>query len=109
MTWKEAAPKGFDLSEKNSRQRVIRITKVELRSTYEASTVTGRDRDGNELTFRFLPVTKVHKLNPEESTITMVEALRDGRFPLAINQMVLVRWKVHLATRSRIVLRFTVK
>ncbi len=108
MTCHEAVPEGFTLTEDRSRLTLIEVTEILLQPTCEKSIVKGRDREGIEQSFYFLPGTKLRQLLPEETVREMTEALQNAEFPFAVGQQVIVAWKPYRTPRSRIAVKFTV-
>ena len=85
---------------------MIEITKYDL----EKSTISGKTKDGQELSFRFSPKTKVRRLTPVDLTRTMGELrlAQPHSFPLDLNQEVLVEWKLDPRTSDRVAVGVTV-
>jgi hypothetical protein len=85
---------------------VIDITTINL----EKSTISGTTRDGQELSFRFLPATKIRRLTPIDLTETLggLRLARPNSFPLSLHQEVLVDWKIDAKTAERVAASFTI-
>jgi hypothetical protein len=104
-----AWPQDFVLSKQEAHRTVIEVTSIDLERSYEESSFTGKDGDGNRHVFLFLPKTKVRRLILEDSTTDLAELLREsGTFPLVVEQEVLVTWKLHDARNQKIVVQLTI-
>lgn len=96
------------MDEKDAEHSIIEITKIEIKETYDQSSISGKDREGKELVFRFLPFTRIHRLSPQDSTRTVADVLREaGRLPLEVDQEVLVTWKPY-PHRGQIAIKLTI-
>jgi hypothetical protein len=86
---------------------IIEITKIDV----EKSTISGKTKAGQELSFRFLPTTRVRRLKPIDLTRTMGELrlANPHSFPLGLYQEVGVEWKVDAKTADRIAVSFTIQ
>ncbi len=107
------------MDEEDAQKVVIEVTRIELKRTYGESTVRGEDRQGNVHVFHFLPKTKVRRLIPTDSTRTMAEIMsgegapllqgaNQSRFPLLVEQNVLVAWKRYPTDERKVAVKFTV-
>jgi hypothetical protein len=67
---------------------LIKITKVDL----EQHLLIGRDRRKVELTFHYIPETKIRQSSPPETVYT-VSQFPEDYLPLVPDQEVLVSWK----------------
>jgi len=82
---------------------VIEITRIDL----EQSLIAGKDKSGTERVFYFGSFTKIRRLTPQESIRTVAEIGRTS-LPLAVDQEVLVAWRLDAEKKRRLAIQITV-
>ena len=83
------------MSEEGTQQTVITVTKIAVKPGLTGSTVTGKDHAGLSFAFLLAPETKIRRLTPTDSTRPMSEilAVKGSKFPVRVQQEVIVDWK----------------
>jgi hypothetical protein len=88
------------MSEDQAQRVVVKITNIEFKPGFKASSLSGkRSTGGGEMKFLLRPDTRIHKISPVESTETLGDIVsRTSSLPFRVDEEVLVAWKVDPAT-----------
>lgn len=88
------------MSEDQAQRVVVRITHIDFKPGFKASTLSGkRSTGGGEMKFLLRPDTRFHKISPTETTETLGDIIRRASsLPFRIDEEVLVAWKVDPST-----------
>ncbi len=99
-----SSPQGIiSAPEASTEQVIIEITRIDL----EHSSIAGKDKSGTERVFYFDSFTKIRRLTPQESIRTVAEIGRTS-LPLAVDQEVLVAWRLDVEKKRRLATQITV-
>jgi hypothetical protein len=87
------------MSEDQAQRVVVKITSIDFKPGFRASSFSGKPSAGGEIKFLLRPDTRFHKISPVETTQTLGDIVkRASSLPFRIDEEILVAWKVDPST-----------
>lgn len=97
------------MSEDQAQRVVVKITSIDFKPGFKASSLSGKgSTGGREMKFFLRPDTKLHKISPVETTEALGDIVRKASsLPFRIDEEVLVAWKVDPSTSQIVAVTIT--